>query len=390
MHRQFACFALEPVDTSIQVMAAQYPDDVQFVGLVEAATAAAEHQRDLGKRKRGEENAYIPVSSDLAFQEPPKSATLSNSASVLFREPSEKSKKYSRPPLGKVFTSLELAPDAFLKLQSAAKDYMLSEEYPERKDVVGHKKASGNNDTAKLRLYECVEEFLRQDGNGETFFGHSAPVSPDIPPRTFFWPEDQNRIIKLLMPLLRKMVTNERQRLYAAESRKGDSKKSNRGSAGPQDGEDAQMFNGDMVCSTSIIEYPGILTTRQADIDPTLQPEFGDTDIQQKPAIPDAAIPPLAAFPDTLNIYVNTVTYEDGDGRNLLPEFVLPSEKVATFEQFLSYLQYVDANGVLPEVKALLPQGLITIRDEQEWLSAKLTASSTVWMNQRLMIVVKC
>lgn len=375
-------------------MSAQYPDNVhQFVGLVEAATAAAEHhehQRDLGKRKRGDENAYIPVSADLtAFQEPLKATTLSNSASVLFREPSEKSKKYSRPPLGKVFTSLELAPDAFLKLQSAAKDYMLSEEYPERKDVVGHKKTNGNNDQAKLKLYECVAEFLRQDDNGETFFGHTAVTSPDVPPRTFFWPEDQGRIIKLLMPLLRKMVTNERQRLYAAESRKGDSKKSNNNRSPAILGDEEQSFNEDMVCHLQSLECSKILTGKQVpEIDPTLQTEF--TDIQ-KSAIPDALNPPLAAFPDTLNIYVNIVTYEDGDGRNLLPEFVLPNEKVDSFEQFLSYIQFVDLGSrTLAEVQALLPQGLMVIREEQEWLSAKMTASTTVWMNQRLTIVVKC
>lgn len=204
-----------------------YTDDDQFAGLVEAATAAADaHQRDLGKRKRDEDVAYVPISAEHHLQDAEKSATLSNSAAVLFREPSEKSKKYSRPPLGKVFTSLELAPESFLKLQNAAKEYMLDEENPERRDVVGHKKHSNNNDVAKLKLWQCVDDFLRTDGNGEKFFGQLSNVGiPDAPTRTFFWPEDHNRIIKLLMPLLRKMVTNERQRIYAAETRKADPKK---------------------------------------------------------------------------------------------------------------------------------------------------------------------
>lgn len=369
-------------------MAGHYPDDDnQFAGLVEAATAAAEHQRDLGKRKRGEENAYIPISSDLTlpFQES-KPATLSNSAAVLFREPSEKSKKYSRPPLGKVFTSLELAPDAFLKLQSAAKDYMLSEEFPERKDVVGHKKANGNNDHAKLKLYECVQQFLQENEYGETFFGHSSNTNgPDAPPRTFFWPEDQSRIIKLLMPLLRKMVTNERQRLYAAESRKGDSRKSSTRSPGGRQDED-DSFNREMVSLMAGMR-PNILTSTQVpEIDPTLQTQ---TDIPQ-PTMPDALSPPTARFPNTLNMYVNIMSYENGDGRNLLPEFVLPNEKITTFEQFLSQLQYVDLGRTLPQIKAFLPQGLVVIRDEEEWLSAKMTALQTLWMNQRLVIVVEC
>lgn len=243
-------------------MASSYPDDIQFAGLVEAATAAADaHQRDLGKRKRGEENAYIPVSTDVAFPElpQPKTPTLSNSAAVLFREPSEKSKKYSRPPLGKVFTSLELAPEAFLRLQNAAKGYMLSDEFPERRDVVGHKKHNNNNDQAKLKLYQCVEDFLQQDDNGEKFFGHSATVTvPDAPQRTFFWPEDRGRIVKTLMPLLRKMVTNERQRVYAAETRKQDPKKignqnQNRPVHGSENG--SQMLNDHMVRCLTGCEY---------------------------------------------------------------------------------------------------------------------------------------
>lgn len=205
-----------------------YPSDVHFAGLIEAATAAADaHQRDLGKRKRGEEHAYIPVSTNDVTNEPAKTPTLTNSAAILFREPSEKSKKYSRPPLGKVFISLQLAPEAFLRLQHAAKAYMLNDDFPERKDVVGHKKLSNNNDVAKLKLYECVEAFLQQDGIGEQFFGHSSSEdTADAQPRTFFWPEDRNKIVKLLMPLLRKMVTNERQRVYAAETRKQDPRRS--------------------------------------------------------------------------------------------------------------------------------------------------------------------
>lgn len=208
--------------------------EVQFAGLVEAATAAADaHQRDLGKRKRGEEHAYIPVpANEIASSEPPsKTPTLSNSAAILFREPSEKSKKYSRPPLGKVFTSLQLAPEAFLRLQHAAKAYMLNDDFPERKDVVGHKKLANNNDVAKLKLYECVEEFLQQDGVGEQYFGHTShEETADAQPRTFFWPEDRNKIVKLLMPLLRKMVTNERQRIYAAETRKQEPRRTEEGS----------------------------------------------------------------------------------------------------------------------------------------------------------------
>ena len=205
----------------------EYPamNDLHFAGLVQAATAAADESRSassLGKRKRANEN---DISIDHNLMSPdeqgPDSVQLQNSAAVLFREPSIKSKKYSRPPLGKVYASLELAPESFLKLQSAGKDFMLDPDHPERRDVVGHRRHSGGTDVAKLKLWNCVEEFLKDAGNGERFFAPGAGQGiPGAPERTMFWPEDAQRIIKSCMPLMRKMVTNERQRLYASETRK--------------------------------------------------------------------------------------------------------------------------------------------------------------------------
>lgn len=44
-----------------------------------------------------------------------------HSAAALFRPPSDSSKKYTRPPMSKLFASLELTPEDFLYLQAAAK-----------------------------------------------------------------------------------------------------------------------------------------------------------------------------------------------------------------------------------------------------------------------------
>ena len=104
-------------------------------------------------------------------------------------------------------------------------------------------------------MYQAVEGFLLDNNNGETFFGHSAePRTPDAPIRTFFWPEDRGRIIKVLMPLLRKMVTNERQRIYAAETRNKDTKKDDTRSHSVTSGQprtdDSQGSRNDNVSST--------------------------------------------------------------------------------------------------------------------------------------------
>ncbi|PTU23873.1 hypothetical protein P175DRAFT_0448772 [Aspergillus ochraceoroseus IBT 24754] len=141
-----------------------------------------------------------------------------HSAAALFRQPSS-NKKYTRPPMSKLFSSLELSPENFLHLQAAAKAYMLDDRHPERRDCVGQR-GKGDTEMVKLRLWNCVRHFLEVEGNGPRFFGEHV-VNEGIGPRTYIWPRDQQKIISLVIPLLRRMVTNERQRQYAVETRKG-------------------------------------------------------------------------------------------------------------------------------------------------------------------------
>ncbi|KAI5303531.1 hypothetical protein KEM56_007447, partial [Ascosphaera pollenicola] len=144
-----------------------------------------------------------------------------HSAAALFRKPSNK--KHTRPPMANMYTSLELSPENFLHLQAAAKSYMLDQDHPERRDCVGQR-GKGDNEIVKLRLYNCVREFLGPMGNGEKYFGEHV-VDPEVEHRSLYWPRDEQRIIALMMPLLRRMVTNERQRQYAIESRKSGAEK---------------------------------------------------------------------------------------------------------------------------------------------------------------------
>ncbi|RHZ61141.1 uncharacterized protein CDV56_106645 [Aspergillus thermomutatus] len=141
-----------------------------------------------------------------------------HSAAALFRQPSS-NKKHTRPPMSKLFASLELSPENFLHLQAAAKAYMLDPKHPERRDCVGQR-GKGDTEMVKLRLWNCVRHFLEVEGNGERFFGENV-VNEGMGPRAYVWPRDQQKIIALVIPLLRRMVTNERQRQYAVETRKG-------------------------------------------------------------------------------------------------------------------------------------------------------------------------
>lgn len=360
---------------------ATYADDVQFAGLVEAATAAAdEHQRNL-KRKR--QDAFINLAPELAIHDQirPKDPFLKNSAAILFREPSEKSKKYSRPPLGKLFNTLELSVEAFLELQNAAKDFMLDDNHPERRNVVGYKKSNINNDIAKLKLWNCVDEFLRLENVGEKFFGHQVNINtPEAPVRTFFWPQDHQRIIKLLMPLLRKIITNERQRVYAAESRKSTGKTGERQL--PDDGqldvvEDAEVSDSGRVDHVDkMTEY-----TQQVGIDPalraaaTIASEMMHQDNQLTEDVP-------------VKLLVNIVS---GDGQNrVTPEFVLLSNTVPTVEVLTHQLeQHCEHSMSSITVNAWLPQGLFRISEDSDWTMACMMVSSVPWMDNQLKIIVE-
>lgn len=161
-----------------------------------------------------------------------------HSAAALFRRtPQLTTRKYTRPPMSKLFMSLNITPEKFIALQALAKAYMLSPAHPERQSCVGNR-GKGDTDMVKLRLFNCVREFLADNGVGEQFFGEYAEKLGDRESseaaaalgeegkrgEKLLWPRDGNKIISLVTPLMRRMVTNERQRLYAIDTRKGGKK----------------------------------------------------------------------------------------------------------------------------------------------------------------------
>lgn len=224
----------------------------QFAGLIQAATVAAGREEDgqidelnndaVLRRELRRETRKLNAQSNADFaalelmnggangkpndsrkrkreQEENAQPQTPTSASALFRQLSTTSKKYTRPPMSKLFTSLELSPEYFLQLQAAAKAFMLSELHPDRRDTVGQR-GKGDSELVKLRLWNCVKDFLDGQGNGERFFGPHV-VGDEGAQRTMFWPGDKNKIISAITPLLRRIITNERQRQYAVETRKG-------------------------------------------------------------------------------------------------------------------------------------------------------------------------
>jgi len=195
-----------------------------------------------------------------------------HSAAALFRTPSSSSKKYTRPPMSKVFSSLQLPPEDFLHLQSAAKAYMLDDDHPERRDCVGQR-GKTDSDMVKLKVWKCVQLFLEMDGNGERFFGVDAPrADGEDGARSMMWPENALQVIKTCIPLFRRMVTNERQRRYAVETRKGggESKKDKHGMDANESGHQPVR------ATIEDTDNPGTFTTEKIDM-------FGDGLLAEPP-----------------------------------------------------------------------------------------------------------
>ncbi|KIW65640.1 hypothetical protein PV04_07882 [Phialophora macrospora] len=384
-----------------------FSDDTQLIaGLIQVATALeGEQSRDasaLGKRKRDE--SFIEQGHALngdGFDAPAESNTqLQSAAAVLFREPSSTNKKHSRPPLGKVFSSLELAPENFLRLQSAAKAFMLDEAHPERRDVVGHKKNSGGTDLAKLNLWNCVDEFLSVHGYGEKYFAPGAGSNiPNAPPRTLFWPQDSQFIIKLMMPLMRKMVTNERQRIYAAASRKQGSAKETSDGRSPTVIEEPVMSDRHNVPETSYPEH-------EIGDQPLMPAQHQDTEsshpVPAQQEIITSAAPvssPTTTFKQSVDLYVNVVSNAAGTLRRLTPRFSLTPEAAPNLAALLSEVDkrysLSSRNGSTagvenrPGIKVWLPDGLVTVRDDGEWMVALLSAGFVDWMDAEIRVLVE-
>ncbi|KAF3046698.1 hypothetical protein E8E11_005748 [Didymella keratinophila] len=228
-------------------------------------TSIEDHVSPVRKRRRIDASSTDPAlrsrGADVAMRSPVSKHTPSpsrdllidarasgvHSAAALFRRTSTNTmRKYTRPPMSKLFMSLNISPENFIALQSLAKAYMLSPAHPERQSCVGNR-GKGDTDMVKLRLFNCVRDFLAE-GVGEQFFGEQV-TKPDekenneaaaalgekgAESEKLVWPRDGNKIISLVTPLMRRMVTNERQRLYAIDTRKGGKKTEKESSAEAQ------------------------------------------------------------------------------------------------------------------------------------------------------------
>ncbi|RDL40539.1 uncharacterized protein BP5553_00518 [Venustampulla echinocandica] len=354
----------------------------------EATERELENERDIwGPDDIGDEDDDEDEDESTAPRyERPASATADaralgvHSAAALFRRPSAASKKYTRPPMSKLFTSLHIGPEQFLHLQAAAKAYMLDEKYPERSECVGSK-SKGDTDMVKLNLFGCVEAFLEDEGWGERCFG---PNSVGAKERKLKWPQMKNKIISLVTPLLRRMVTNERQRQYAISTRK-----SKRKSPAKIPSENPQS-NGQPTRSCSPSPY--------SDIDPKLNQYHYNpdarfsTDATQAQASSQNSVEP-EGLPSSTDKEAS-ITYQINilkDNRRIKPKVTLTPATCPGFPSFVQHIyNLLDDGKLIPNtIKALGPDGQVDVEDEESWVELVDLVKGQEWMDGQVKIIVE-
>ncbi|KAK0125167.1 hypothetical protein ONS96_009028 [Cadophora gregata f. sp. sojae] len=314
-----------------------------------------------------------------------------HSATALFRRPSTASKKYTRAPMSKLFTSLELTAEQFLRLQSAAKAYMLDPNHPERGDCVGSR-GRGDTDMVKLKLFACVKSFLEDEGWGARCFTAEVVGGKY---RKLRWPQMKSKIISLVTPLMRRMVTNERQRLYALETRQ--EKKSRPDHARLEHGHRAHTPTSIVTPQLEFRQTKSAAPTRKSPVGPKLNDyhyeikdssQIGQTNGDAKEPGPSIE---AGDGEDLVNVkyLVNLIRH----GRRLHPQVALEPSTCPRFGSLLQYINNMIAGSNQEQqpssIKVLGPTGLVNVNDEESWTGAIASVLRTEWMDGEVKFVVQ-
>jgi hypothetical protein len=309
--------------------------------------------------------------------------------------------------MSKLFTSLGLSAEQFLHLQAGAKAYMLDENYPERSGCVGNKGAL-DGDMVKLKLFDCVKSFLDDERWGERCFGATADGASN---RKWKWPEMQNkyvfyyllvgyllirnRLISLVTPLLRRMVTNERQRQYAAETRND-----KRQRLKLRQSENSTASPTPAARTPQPHRRQGISPTPLGGVDPklgeyhyniqssTFPTENRDDSIQIRDGT-TSGTPHSEAEEDEkaeVTYFVNILQ----DGRRIKPKVTLTPSSCPGFSSLIQHIHNIlNHRERLSSIKVLGPNGLKGVSDEETWVHAIASVTGNDWMDGEVKCVVQ-
>lgn len=203
-----------------------------------------------------------------------------------------------------------------------------------------------------------------------------------------------------MTPLLRRMVTNERQRQYAVETRKSSNTTPSSGKATNRKTRDAP----DTPSTTA--EQP----SRYPDIDPkldqyhyNLDPSFNSTTTAEDLSAPPRTQPqlhsgvstsqePFPVLPPSethINYHVNILH----NGVRIRPKLNLSPSSCPGFSSLVQHVRGVlsDDSGTEPtSVQVLGPDGLRDVGDDEEtWLDAVKSVLDCVWMDGQVRVLVE-
>lgn len=202
------------------------------------------------------------------------------------------------------------------------------------------------------------------------------------------------RIISLVTPLLRRMVTNERQRRYALETRRnlaaakqGQNEK-NQGSATPTPTADTTQPDS---------QAEAFSTPPALEIDPKLnQYHYSIESPGSQGQQPDVVITTprtgvkfvfakKAAEAEGLRYHLSIMQ----EGRRVMSRCTLTPNTCPTFSSLTQHINSVlDGDGrKITTIKVMSPSGLVKVEDESSWVEVVEIIKQTEWMDEEVRCV---
>ena len=263
--------------------------------------------------------------------------------------------------MSKLYTSLELDPEKFLHLQAAAKTYMLDPDHPDRRECVGQR-GKGDSEVVKMKLWNTVARFLDEEGHGYSHFGSQVLGEQGLK-RSMVWPLDKSRIIGTVMPLLRRMVTNEKQRQYAVETRKGGSS-STTGSLENTKTQRASSEDAGHLVHHDPVEPAG--NTQESDA-----------------SQPGATL----QYYDKVQLRFNVIK----NNQRISPPYDLTAKErpdlQTVFRKALPSLGGRSHSEL--QISVLMPSGLSLIQDDDDWIKALNKVGQGEWMDNEMKVLIE-
>jgi len=218
------------------------------------------------------------------------------------------------------------------------------------------------------------------------------------------------RIISLVTPLLRRMVTNERQRQYAIEARASKNTPSegvevvNR-----QTKDQAEKPSRDPPRTLSGIQKPREPSSQYAEIDPkldnyhySLDPTFHTPDgnpalATPKPQHANGEFTNQEILEDTIEAQANSTLLHYhvnvlSNGTRLRPKLTLTPGSCPGFPSLVQHIHNVmsdDDQHHLSNIQVLGVNGLVNIDGDEAWIAAVKSVQENDWMDGDVKVVVE-